>query len=262
MKTSKSCHLWIEKFATLESLLPTEREAFNAHIASCPNCAATINEYSILTTRIQALPTVKSLTQTTPTFLWQEVQVKRLQSKDMAHCWRLFPLRFPVPFAKNNNIQGVLLVILCIVVISLTVFYSLRLQSASNGSNVYDTTLSTAKNLSSLCIVLSVNQHNTCTNRFVGSIHNTTSHLTSTMFLFIQEDQRTIRGYCRVYSPLIKSGSLLGSITVDKHIEFTIYDSQSVLTFHFTGAIYSDGSINGTYTTSDSQTGDWNARPL
>src|SRR5258708_318183 len=62
------CPLWAEKLATTHpaDLSPAERAALNAHVTTCPACAAVLAEYRAMDRRILSLPPVAPLTSFSP----------------------------------------------------------------------------------------------------------------------------------------------------------------------------------------------------
>lgn len=257
MKTSKSCDLWAEKLAMPEELPLTEREAFDAHIASCPDCAFLFHEYQLLTTHIQALPKVKSLTQTTSEFLWQRRQLQYSKKQAPARQKILANFRF----VRKIEVRVISLVAICMLIVFFiwlqASHYSLPI---SNGSTNPNTTISGSKSFNPPCQLL-VRESQSCFQNYKGAVYNTTSHLTSTMLCFIQQNQNTLIGSCMLYSPLVGDGPLVGTVTGDGHIDFTVHNGQNAITIHFIGEVNANSSIDGTYTSSDKQTGTWSMHP-
>jgi eukaryotic-like serine/threonine-protein kinase len=62
------CPLWAEKLATTHpaDLSPAERAALNAHVSTCPACAAVLADYHAMDRRILSLPPVAPLTSFSP----------------------------------------------------------------------------------------------------------------------------------------------------------------------------------------------------
>jgi hypothetical protein len=254
MIKAKPCQVWTEKLVAPEDLSLAEREAFDAHVVSCSKCTASYNEYVQLRNRIQALPAVKSLIETTSVFLWHDAQLKRYESTAVVSFWRKW---FLGSFAQNMRVSVAFLIALSFMIVSITLFQSFHyIHPTSSGPGIYDSAKSGSKNPTFLC-QLPAHKVSTCAGQYTGTIHNTTSNITTTMVFFMQQQQRTISGYCTIHPPLSISGSILGNIDTNGEFDFIIHDSQNVLALHFTGTTFSDGSIRGRYTTSDYQVGVW-----
>ena len=85
MKGPKSilCNMWEEKLATLcpDDLLPTEREALDGHVASCPFCAAMLAEYGQIDTLLRSTLIAKRSLGLEKVLYSRKEQEKRLWSK-------------------------------------------------------------------------------------------------------------------------------------------------------------------------------------
>jgi serine/threonine protein kinase len=84
-----------------------------------------------------------------------------------------------------------------------------------------------------------------------GSIHNTSAGGAASMALSIQQNGGTITGSFTVGSALLGSGSFTGSVSNNRHIQFTVHSNQVPAPLFFQGTVQSNGSISGTYCSLD-----------
>jgi len=85
---------------------------------------------------------------------------------------------------------------------------------------------------------------------YSGSINNTSAGGTASMTLSIQQHGGSISGSFTVGPTLLGSGPLTGSVSNNRHIQFTVHSNQ-VAPLFFQGTVQLNGSISGTYCSLD-----------
>ncbi len=258
MTSTKVCNTWAEKLAARhpDDLSPAERAELDAHVASCPNCGAARQEYDLLTSHIRALPAVTPLAQAPSEFLRLNAQLERSEPVNVGSPWQTFLEAIQRPFVRKFIGVGVLIAA-SIMIASLALFNSLNSPLQKSISNQPNTT--GVENYTS-CLLLPNGTNASCVAQYTGTIHNPLSNTTLTMRLLLQQKQKTISGSCILPLPLGGTGPITGSVDSQGGIQFTVRFPPSIFSVHFTGVVQTDGSIRGTYTTSDNQTGTWLVR--
>ena len=87
--------------------------------------------------------------------------------------------------------------------------------------------------------------------QYNGTIQNTTAGSTANMTLSVRQHGGAINGSFTVTFPLLGSGPFTGSISTNKHIQFTVRSSQVPAPLLFQGTIQSNGSMKGSYCSLD-----------
>lgn len=90
-----------------------------------------------------------------------------------------------------------------------------------------------------------------------GAALNLTYNIQANIHLSIRQDQGNISGYLTVYQPLGGSGPFTGQIDEDGQLRFVVQCETCAIQLSFVGSVQEDGTLSGTYTTSNDQDGKW-----
>lgn len=90
-----------------------------------------------------------------------------------------------------------------------------------------------------------------------GTVDNLTYNTQANIHLSLQQKQGDISGYLTVYEPLVGSGPLTGRIDSDGQLNFDVQCEGCNIQLSFVGSVHDDGTLGGTYTTSNDQNGEW-----
>jgi hypothetical protein len=95
--------------------------------------------------------------------------------------------------------------------------------------------------------------------KYAGELQNTTLQTTANIAFTFQQSQGEISG---VYTEVINTGPvsapLTGTIDTSGNIKLFV---QTTNNLSFTGSIQPDGTLSGTFTTSNTGSGNWSASP-
>lgn len=263
MTSINVCEMWAEKLAARapEDLPPAERVALNAHVASCLHCSAIRQDYDLLTRRIRVLrtPAVKLSPPDPANAPWHTQQLGfsgrgRRSSESFGQ-----KISRMIPESSSRRIGvGIALAAASILIALLTLFLGYSLLQESAPVSVEQTiTTAAAKGFTNICPLPPDQSNANCLARYTGSYTSIFSRSITPMTLVLQQHQRVIRGSCTLSLPSNTiSVPISGSVDEKGNFKFDITISRNLI-IHFTGSVYSNGSIRGTYTTSTGERGTW-----
>ncbi|TMC23473.1 MAG: DUF4352 domain-containing protein [Chloroflexi bacterium] len=114
----------------------------------------------------------------------------------------------------------------------------------------------------------SANNYPVLQKSYTGTLVNTTDNsntsANATLSSIEQDQQGGFRGYMTIQLPLAGSGPCTGTVSNNRTIQFTVTpsDGSGYASIVFTGIIYADGSMSGTYILpGTSQQGTWQLKP-
>ena len=91
---------------------------------------------------------------------------------------------------------------------------------------------------------------------YTGRVHNTTYNVWAYASFSFLQNQQNIGGSSTMYSPLIGSGQIVGTITRDGYVQFVVRDYLHNIALSYAGNIVGN-TLQGTYTTSNGEQGTW-----
>ena len=275
MTSTNICEMWAEKLAARrpEDLSPAERVALNAHVASCPHCAAIGQDYDLLTKHVRALrtPAVR-LSPPDPAYApWHTHRLGRSgrgqrdserfgqKMSRMLREWSSRRIGVGIALAAAS-----VLVALLVVTTSLPALFQASISPQKPALvAVKQTTLTgVAKGFTKVCPLPPDQSDATCQARYTGSYTSILTHSSIPMTLFLQQNRRLIRGTCVLSLPFntVSVSVSSGSIDEKGDFKFDVSIGSPSLIIHFIGSVYSNGSMSGTYTTSTGQQGTWTVK--
>jgi len=259
MTNAIACNFLAEKLAArhLADLSPIERAELNAHIASCPACAAKKVDYDILTTRIRQLPAVVPLAATTSEFFWRGAS--SLQDT-RARKTRAFS---PLPIGTIAISAGTL-VVATFLIVSLVLLQQTHSKTASQSGVASQNAMSTVSIVANSCLVPTVPGHSiSCTASYIGTITDRENTISSPLQLTVRQQQGRLTGSGTLSFPTIPAlpvrftARLSGTIDDQGVVHFSIQPTAKV-TISFTGSVHQrEKTISGSYITNMGQAGTW-----
>jgi hypothetical protein len=266
MTSTNVCERWAEKLAARkpEDLPPAERVALNAHVASCPHCSAIRQDYDLLTRRIRVLrtPTVRVSPPDPAHAPWHTQQLGfsgRGRSSNESFGQKISRM---IPASSSRRIGlGIALAAASILIALFTLFLGYNsLQKSAQVSIEQTITTAAVKGFTNVCPLPPDQSNANCQARYTGSYTSILSNSITPMTLVVQQHQRVIRGSCTLsLASKTVSVPISGSVDEKGNFKFDITISRNLI-IHFSGAVYSNGSISGTYTTSAGKQGTWTVK--
>jgi len=267
MTSANACEMWAEKLAARkpEDLSSAESAALNVHVASCPNCSVVRQDYDLLTKRIRVLctPAISFSLPDPANAPWHTQQIgfsgrERRSSESfgqtISHSIRKLPSR--------RTRVSITLTVASIIIALLILFYvHSSLQKPALVSVKQATITVPAKGFTNVCPLPPHQSNAKCQAHYMGSYTSILNHSTTPMALFLQQNQRVIRGSCTLFLPFnTVRVPISGSIDEKGNFKLDVPLNSLKLIIHFIGSVHLNGSISGTYTSSANQQGFWTVK--